>query len=706
MKQRARRTENTAVRAFPALALAALISLLSSCSAEAPTAEPTPEPPALERTDVALHRESLEGAYVTFTTGYVDRKHLLEEFWVPVELGDTISVDQTVRTGANSFVELLFNKFALIRIDSNTEVLLQDFVGREDRNRVELRLGSGSVATRVLRLTTTDRFRVGTSTAVAGVRGTSFSVHATPEGETRVTVRSGRVTVVPRAVAEIEDSLEAEEDEEIREQLTRIVAAIEERSIVDAREEAEVDVNQLLSLENRVRQVIQEIETVQREETETLRRSSVRHVVETALSSFRQTPPPVPFVRRNAGEEELRRIEELDRIPVDPADASREQPYVSAEPETATAEPPSDSDVGEEPAAIPIPPPEARVASLPAEPSLPDTGSRIDSRPDPVERRIEVSDVPIIGLHVRNDIIFSADAVGTLRAHNATGNELWALTTANAPNENSVPVLSGNHLYFSGAREFVVVRISDGTLIHRRALNAQDAHLFGRRVVAAGSQLVFPANTELRVIESDGRVRRSIPLRNSSGMTPAHHEGNLFIADTQGGVSALSFDDGSIVWSTQTNAIQPIAHAPAIDENYAFLSGRRGRVVAIRIENGEVVWERDLDPGVSIGVFTDPAVTTTTVFFHGGNRLFALNKATGADRYPPVPEVTTPPLVHGSMVAFGSRSVFTVMDAGSGTQRYRVSVDAVATGRPALLGNRYVVGTQAGAILVLNPEGF
>ncbi len=303
-------------------------------------------------------------------------------------------------------------------------------------------------------------------------------------------------------------------------------------------------------------------------------------------------------------------------------------------------------------------------------------------------------------------VTVSADRAGTVRAHARGGNQLWSVNTNNSPNENSIPVVHNNRVYFSGARELLVVDLTSGNTVLRQDLNSTEAHLFGRRVILSGNQVLYPASDELRVLNRDGAMQRSISLPSTSGMSPAVTNGRVVLADNQGEVIVLGLSDGAVQQRIGTGAVQPVAHAPAVDGNTVFLAGRRGNAAAVDIASGTVRWERELEAGGNVGVYTDPVLSATGVFYYGGGRLFALSKANGQNLFVPVPNVTTPPLIHGTTLAYGIGNTLVVATATNGAVRHRVPIAATAAGRPAFDGEFYYVGTQGGELLVLNPEGF
>lgn len=205
--------------------------------------------------------------------------------------------------------------------------------------------------------------------------------------------------------------------------------------------------------------------------------------------------------------------------------------------------------------------------------------------PRPIELDVAVSDVSLVRrIAVQGDRMFSVDTQGTLRADSLSGRFLWEVATANGGYENSMPVLAGS-----------------------------EAHLFGRRVVPAGDDVLVPTDDGVTVLDRSGNpTGRTISVPGGSKMTPLVVDSKVVIADQQGGVHIFNLNDGSETASISTNLSQPIAHAPGVSGNVAILAGRRGEIAAIDYRNGIVLWEALMENGS--GIFTDPVVSSGGVY--------------------------------------------------------------------------------------------
>jgi hypothetical protein len=121
-----------------------------------------------------------------------------EKLWLPVAKGMPLERLDRIKTGANSYAELLIDDGSLLRVGENTDVSLSelsaDFKSKRIQSTVFLHVGK--LMAKIARfMNTRSRFKVRTVTTVAGVRGTAYVVEADATGKTIVGVFEGRVSV-------------------------------------------------------------------------------------------------------------------------------------------------------------------------------------------------------------------------------------------------------------------------------------------------------------------------------------------------------------------------------------------------------------------------------------------------------------------------------------------------------------------------------
>lgn len=116
--------------------------------------------------------------------GTVLKKVNLQNIWVPVNKGDILDSGDSLKTGENSYAELRFSDGSTVKINPETEVSIY---------RDYLSLAIGYIRLYITKLF--PNFEVRTPSAIAGVRGTEFSVEVLEDQTTIVTVYEGEVDV-------------------------------------------------------------------------------------------------------------------------------------------------------------------------------------------------------------------------------------------------------------------------------------------------------------------------------------------------------------------------------------------------------------------------------------------------------------------------------------------------------------------------------
>jgi hypothetical protein len=144
--------------------------------------------------------ESLPAAVVTFVIGDVTRNGQ------PVDIYDQVSEKDVFVTGKESSCDVKIGE-SIIRIKENSklEFSLMNITGNADR--LALGLDGGQLLCKPKRLLKDESFTVRTPTAIAGVRGTQFTITTDTVQTTQIKVYDGQVQVAKR-VAALDDQAE------------------------------------------------------------------------------------------------------------------------------------------------------------------------------------------------------------------------------------------------------------------------------------------------------------------------------------------------------------------------------------------------------------------------------------------------------------------------------------------------------------------
>ena len=110
----------------------------------------------------------------------------LEDLYIPLYEGDTLT------TGAESRLEVVFDDTTVLKLDPNCSLVIKKLV-RAESNETIIELIKGRVTAIVKKLTENEEFKVRTKMAMAAVKGTEFIVDANDEDT--VAVFEGAVEV-------------------------------------------------------------------------------------------------------------------------------------------------------------------------------------------------------------------------------------------------------------------------------------------------------------------------------------------------------------------------------------------------------------------------------------------------------------------------------------------------------------------------------
>lgn len=111
-----------------------------------------------------------------------------------LEKSDVLKIDEEITTGENSNLELELYDGSVIRVGPNSKLKIAgDFCD----SRTYIQLYIGKIYSKIIKLVNGGKLEIHSETAVAGVRGTKFSVEVTTS-ETVVNVYEGSVEVTPK----------------------------------------------------------------------------------------------------------------------------------------------------------------------------------------------------------------------------------------------------------------------------------------------------------------------------------------------------------------------------------------------------------------------------------------------------------------------------------------------------------------------------
>jgi len=135
-----------------------------------------------------------EYATIAFSIGDVKKNGQL------ANIGDILNQNDVIETGTMSSCDIKIGD-SMIRIKENSKAILAQLLRKDGIENTTLGLDVGKMICKPKKLLKNESFLVKTPTAVAGVRGTNFSVEADAQKTTRIKVFDGKVAVVKRVEA-------------------------------------------------------------------------------------------------------------------------------------------------------------------------------------------------------------------------------------------------------------------------------------------------------------------------------------------------------------------------------------------------------------------------------------------------------------------------------------------------------------------------
>ena len=333
---------------------AGMVLLVGSCAKEteieeeasAPAEEEyiEPEIPGETVTETeelsAVEAPSYHEAFVIFSSGIVDYKPSSSDEWLPVEIGQTLTQDDSLRVDDASYCEVQFGESAVVKVKEATTISLSQVYLKEGERSVKVKMEGGSVLNRVEKLAGGEKFKVQTPSAVCGVRGTQFGVEAGRDNTTKVSVKTGAVAVQPGSV-DTEDLKEkiAGKNDDLEE---AVDALFETAAVVTSNQEFDVDEETAKETDQAsiaVAEVVDKMTTDQetaptKEEIE----EAGRIAAETKENIVEKQVAPKEMSREK--NEELKEIDEMKLLDLSPVETAAEKETKEGEEPQAVSEAP------------------------------------------------------------------------------------------------------------------------------------------------------------------------------------------------------------------------------------------------------------------------------------------------------------------------------------------------------------------------------
>ena len=737
------------------------------------TAEIEPEVEEAEEAEIFVQ------GVVTFASGFVSIHRGEQQSELDVE--DLVEVGDLIKTESDSFVEIQFADFGIIRIQENTELIVQNMHLQDEQSKVNMKLNKGKMLAKVSKLSKGEEFEVRTSTALAGVRGTEFMVKQEAGSDTAsFAVKEGKVSVIPLEVADEIDRIKGELKTEVAKELLEELEVPE--ILITEDKEVELDKREVEKVAKSFEEMSEEIEEkvkeiddkvaeieekqgiVDREERGTVEQAEV---IEESLKEIEDIKAEVEGLKEEVIAATGEKVAEAEKGIEEPVEVSKavtreleeiegmeEKEFVE---EIVIASRAKDEKAGEDGAVEEAEGVEEEeqtytklvIRTKPKDSSiyidgdevgkgkisgLYDPGEEMELRVerrgylsqemgvmvfeqgeqeitiilkrDPVTWKYETEGSPFIrGIAVSGKNILAANEMGKVYRVSGIGKGIWGTETGNSPNNNSMPIVVGKRVVFTGMKELTAMNFKTGAVVKRIPLGKGDfsSHMFGRRVVPFGEGVLYPSNKEVIVLDVETlEERKRIEIPEYSNSTPAVYGESILIVNRKGEMLRIDPEGEGIESRIGSAAVQPVSSAPTVVGDNAVFAGRGGTVVFADLKKNEVIWENKIDVSKGVGIFQDIPVGDSGVYPYTGNEFYALSIEGGKEIFKPVLS-TGVPLYHEGKLYFGDRrNRLVVMDAVSGKIVKSWPLDSKITIQPAIYESDVIVGTESGVIYRIN----
>ena len=153
-------------------------------------------------------------AQLVINSGTVMIKHHGES-WDVAQNGMLLHQSDSLKTENNSSASIILFKSSIIRLDSNTEVMIMELIRKAEETNVTLKQDVGRTWNTILNISGIDNYEVHTPTTVATVRGTTFVITVQVDGGTFGGVGQGNVLVSKVQNGQVIDKITVPKDQAV-----------------------------------------------------------------------------------------------------------------------------------------------------------------------------------------------------------------------------------------------------------------------------------------------------------------------------------------------------------------------------------------------------------------------------------------------------------------------------------------------------------
>ena len=646
-------------------------------------------------------------AFVTFTVG--DSFYSRGAAWERLEVGSALSERDRIKTEKSSTVDVQIGQ-SVLRIKEKSEVILQT-IFKDKTTGLEstsLELTVGMVMAKPKKLVRGESFMVKTPTAVAGVRGTMFTVESTPERNTRVSVVDGKVSVAKRIVAieNIEESAvkESEAVKKIEEHIENTAVTVTENKTCEVRGSAIEEANK--KVEKIVEQVAAKAEDKKAQEKKAENAVQEAEKLIEAMST-------VPVIKTEVltGVTGLKAEFESMQVVETPEEketsAEKSEVKISVKPNNASIFLNGEM-VGSGTVKLSLLPgvytikAEAEGYEIAEKKITVEEGKRLadeialeEMKPlDRVRWNLDMKD-PINGIVHSGKHVFVATEKGKVFAINRENTKrVWEHSMSSGI--SSGLAFDSNTLYFATADEkFHALSAADGSVQWSEPIDGAMI-LRVTPLVASGSIYVATSRGVVYSFNRRGGTSWKTRIKAAILETPVLADGNILAWGIDGKLHCLKSGSGRERWMIDAGKKFKVA----VSEGFVYTVSYYGTITAINMEDGKTVWKKELGESVIASplVFKDRLYIGTL-----SGRLYACALKDGAVLFRrglggPIRNTMT---VANNIIHIASGNTLNAIDA-NGAVQWRYDVQSRITTAASVTDNEIFVGLDRGRVVSMN----
>lgn len=153
-------------------------------------------------------------AQLIIDSGTVQVKHA-DGSWTNAQSGILLAASDSIKTGSNTSASVIFFESSIIRLDSDTEITIQQIIEQDEEISIKIQQDAGRTWNAISKISGIDDYEVQTPTSVASVRGTGFVVIVEPNGTTYYGVSHGILNVSKVSNGLIQGSVDVSGNESV-----------------------------------------------------------------------------------------------------------------------------------------------------------------------------------------------------------------------------------------------------------------------------------------------------------------------------------------------------------------------------------------------------------------------------------------------------------------------------------------------------------